>query len=335
MLDVSDGAVTLTRAQLNALGALALGTGDTITLRDSADVLSALTVPQIAALAGQHVVKIDASKNSLPLSLAQFSALGTVARASEDSLAIAGTAGDDTFTFANQRLSVDDRIGGGAGNDTLALSGDYAAQMMFGPKTIADIETLAVAAGHSYWFTLNNTNVTAGQVLTVDGQGLGALDSLTFYGSTETDGSFSFLGGAGTSTFTGGTKGDSVTAGSGIDTLRYTAAGQSTSTTYDIVTGFDAGVDRLSVWSGVTAVDAPINAGTLSTASFTANLATAMTGLLAHHAALFTPNAGTLAGATFLVVDTNATAGYQSGADLVVRFDGATNMGAFGTGNFA
>jgi Ca2+-binding RTX toxin-like protein len=335
VLDVSDGAVTLTRAQLNALGAVALGSGDTITLRDSAASLSALTVPQIAALAGQHVVKMDSSSNSLPLSLAQFSAFGTVARASEDSLAIAGTAGDDIFTFANQRLSVNDLIVGGDGNDTLALSGDYAAQTVFGPKTIASIETLAIAAGHSYWITSNNGNVAAGKVLTVDAHDLGALDSITFNGSTETDGSFGFLGGAGTSTFTGGTKGDSVTAGAGIETLRYTAAGQSTSTTYDTVTGFDAGVDRLSVWSGVTAVDAPIAAGTLSTGSFNANLATAMTGLLAHHAALFTPNAGTLAGVTFLVVDTNATAGYQSGADLVVRFNGATNMSAFGTGNFA
>jgi hypothetical protein len=46
----------------------------------------------------------------------------------------------------------------------------------------------------------------------------------------------------------------------------------------------------------------------------------AMTGRLgANHAILFTPTSGNLSGHTFLIVDLNATAGYQGGADLVVR----------------
>jgi hypothetical protein len=59
----------------------------------------------------------------------------------------------------------------------------------------------------------------------------------------------------------------------------------------------------------------------------------AVAGLAARHVVLFTADAGTLAGATFLVVNANGVAGYQSGGDLVVRLDGVT--GSIGLGNFS
>jgi len=52
--------------------------------------------------------------------------------------------------------------------------------------------------------------------------------------------------------------------------------------------------------------------------------------LTAHHAILFKPNAGTLSGVTFLVVDLNGTAGYQANADLVIRLNGASGTLAAG-----
>ncbi|HUO97234.1 MAG TPA: bluetail domain-containing putative surface protein, partial [Rhizomicrobium sp.] len=56
--------------------------------------------------------------------------------------------------------------------------------------------------------------------------------------------------------------------------------------------------------------------------------------LLSHHAVLFTPDAGALAGQQFLVIDTNGVAGYQAGADLVIRLVNPSNTGALGLGTF-
>jgi hypothetical protein len=49
---------------------------------------------------------------------------------------------------------------------------------------------------------------------------------------------------------------------------------------------------------------------------------------------LFTPNAGTYAGDTFLAVDSNGQAGYTAGQDIVVELNGATNLGSLGSHNF-
>jgi hypothetical protein len=142
------------------------------------------------------------------------------------------------------------------------------------------------------------------------------------------------VGGAGANTFTGGTGADDINAAAGNDLFRYTAAAQSTSTGYDTISGFDAAIDRLHVWSGVTAVDAPIVTGNLSKASFDSDLAATMVGLAAQHAALFTADGGNLAGVQFLVADANGTAGYQAGGDLVIRLDNATHLDQFGAANF-
>jgi hypothetical protein len=50
---------------------------------------------------------------------------------------------------------------------------------------------------------------------------------------------------------------------------------------------------------------------------------------------LFTPDRGTLAGHTFLIVDANGTAGYQAGQDYVIDITGATNLGSLSTTNFS
>ncbi len=58
-----------------------------------------------------------------------------------------------------------------------------------------------------------------------------------------------------------------------------------------------------------------------------------MTGHLgAHHAVLFSVNAGTLHGQVFLIVDLNGTAGYQAGADLVLHLTNPT--GTLGAADF-
>jgi hypothetical protein len=77
---------------------------------------------------------------------------------------------------------------------------------------------------------------------------------------------------------------DTVTAGSSVDDIKYTAAAQSTGTSYDTILGFDAASDRFSVWTGVNGVNPTVNTGSLSTASCTADLTNAMSGLGANDA---------------------------------------------------
>jgi hypothetical protein len=79
---------------------------------------------------------------------------------------------------------------------------------------------------------------------------------------------------------------------------------------------------------GTSAIDARIGHGTLSTASFDTDLAARVNGahLAAGHAVLYTPDAGTLAGQTFLVVDANGAAGYQAGADFVIDLESPTHL---------
>ncbi|GAB1409270.1 hypothetical protein MASR1M90_04240 [Desulfovibrionales bacterium] len=140
---------------------------------------------------------------------------------------------------------------------------------------------------------------------------------------------------------TGGAGADDLTGGNGNDSFVYTAVAESTGAAaaraYDVIAGFNAGgagVARVDVFNvsgiggnlanGITAVDAAVVAGALNTATFDANLAVAIGAgqLGADNAVLFTANAGTLSGRTFLIVDANNTAGYQAGADLVIDVTG-------------
>jgi Ca2+-binding RTX toxin-like protein len=135
-----------------------------------------------------------------------------------------GGGGDDVIT-ANAALTAADCIDGGTGNDTITLNGDYSAGVVFSATTITNIETLSLAAGHSYNLTTNDANVAAGQTLTVDGSALGTGDHLTFDGSAETDGSFVVKGGADNDAITLSTgvfANSTVDGGAGTDTLTLT-----------------------------------------------------------------------------------------------------------------
>ncbi len=336
-LDATDNALTLSVAQFQALGTVTLTAGDVVTLTDTGANLGALSAASLASLASKGIDRIDATDNGLTLSLAQFTALGTILLSSDDALTLLGTPDNDTIGFTSQPFAANDRIDGGAGTDTLSLAGDYSAGITFEAGSITNVERILLSGGNSYKFTVADANVAAGQTLIVNGAKLDATNSLIFDGTAETNGKFNLVGGAGNNTFAGGNGADLITAGTGSDLIRYTAAAQSTSSGYDTVAGFDASRDKFQVWSGVTGVDAPIATGKLSGATFDADLAAAVNAvhLLANHAALFTADSGSLAGSQFLVVDTNGVAGYQGSADLVLRLTSATNLGAFGAANFA
>ncbi|HEX4294068.1 MAG TPA: hypothetical protein VHZ29_08035 [Rhizomicrobium sp.] len=128
----------------------------------------------------------------------------------------------------------------------------------------------------------------------MDASTLGASDVLTFNGSSETNGSYNIVAGAGndvltggsgkdhfdlsaggTDTVTGGGGADTITAG-GSDTFVYSAVSNSTSVNFDQISALDFGNDafRVSSIAAVTGVDAEVH-GSLSTATFDANLASA------------------------------------------------------------
>jgi hypothetical protein len=56
--------------------------------------------------------------------------------------------------------------------------------------------------------------------------------------------------------------------------------------------------------------------------------------LEASNAVLFRPNRGDLDGKMFLIVDANATAGYQAGGDLVFLIENSPNIGRLNTADF-
>jgi hypothetical protein len=333
-INATDNALTFNAAQAEALGGVVVNGGDLAIVADTGANLAAIPAAALAAFGSSGIDRIDATNNALSLGTDQFSALGKTLLSADDVLTLTGTAGDEVLSFVKQPFNPSDRVDGLGGNDTLSLSGDFFASLVFQPATLVNVEKLSLGAGFDYDLTTSDATVAAGQRLLVAGANLGVLDSLAFDGSAETDGRFKFMGGAGANTFTGGSGADDINAAGGSDLFRYTAAAQSTSTGYDTITGFDAAVDHLHVWSGVTAVDAPITTGNLSKGSFDSDLAAAMVGLAAHHAALFSASSGNLAGVPFAVIDANGTAGYQAGGDLVVKLDGATNLSQFGAATF-
>jgi Ca2+-binding RTX toxin-like protein len=244
-------------------------------------------------------------------------------------------------------LTSADHIDGGAGNDEVDLYGDYTAGVTFKATTMVNVETLFLNSGSSYKLVMNDGNVAAGQTLFVDGDLLALSDTLIVNASAETDGHYYLGGGAGDDVLIGGQAGntffghlgsDKMTAGSGADRFTYSGAADSTGVTRDIVTGFNAQHDKFDLPAGhsVAAIDAALTTGTLSAGSFDTNLAASIDAahLAAGDAVLFTPDAGTLQGHTFLVVDMNGMAGYQAGADLVIQLESATHLDTLATTNF-
>ncbi|HEY8697849.1 MAG TPA: hypothetical protein VIM02_09540 [Rhizomicrobium sp.] len=260
--------------------------------------------------------------------------------------ALGGSGGNnDKFIFGAMFDNLDRIDGGGGIKDIVTLAGNYSAGVAFGTATMVNVEQIMLAAGFSYNFTTADATVAAAASLTIDGSRLGPSDTLTVNGAAESDGLLILKGGAGNdvltggnggNTFTGGLGADLAVGGTGTDTFVYMHAAESTRAGYDTVVGFDFNADKFNVKPTIAAIDAAVNTGALSTANFDVDLAAAIgIGQLGkHNAVLFTPDSGSLAGELFLVVDLNAKAGYQAGADLVIHLDGSANIGGIDTGDF-
>jgi Ca2+-binding RTX toxin-like protein len=259
---------------------------------------------------------------------------------------LTGGAKDDAFYFgAEGQFSAADRIDGGAGRDQLGLRGDY--DVTFGATTITNVESLALLSGQdtrfggaappfTYVIATHDDNVAAGQQLSVNAAQLRAGETVTFDGSAESNGTFRILSGQANDSLTGGAGNDFLhgslgadylKGGGGADTYFYRFATESTGPNFDRIDGFVFGTDKLDM-PGTHDSYGQVSGGTLSTASFDADLAAAMAGQLdPSEAIFFTPNAGDQAGKLFLIVDQNGTAGYQAGQDFVIELAGAALPG--------
>ena len=90
-IDATNNVLSLTFAKLQALGTVTLAAGDTVTLADTTAALEAMSVSDIAALAGKGVDRIDSLNNTLTLSVAKGDALGDVLLTASDFVTAADT----------------------------------------------------------------------------------------------------------------------------------------------------------------------------------------------------------------------------------------------------
>jgi Ca2+-binding RTX toxin-like protein len=153
-----------------------------------------------------------------------------------------GAGGNDGFYFGGA-LTAADSVDGGAGSDTVALQGDYAAGLTFGD--LQGVETFLFLSGSDTRFgdsgtgryssniTATDPNVPAGSIVTIVSTGLLAGENLSFNGSAENDGRFRIYAGIGIDQYTGGagsdgfffgadgnlTGADRIDGGGGVDTV--------------------------------------------------------------------------------------------------------------------
>jgi Ca2+-binding RTX toxin-like protein len=267
---------------------------------------------------------------------------------------LTGGSGADVFFFGVERFAAGDRINGGAGADVVVLRGDY--NVVFNADTFTNIETVTLmsatdtrfASGglaYNYNVTTHDANVAAGATFTFNGGALRSDETVVFNGSAETNGNFRLFGGSGADVLRGGAGddlirsnagndqlfggggndilrgglgADRIEGGAGNDIYDYTAAAESTGTSYDTLVGFNFAADKINLPGVVTGWSGHVTQGSLSSGSFDTDLAAALNAQLqASNAILFTASQGSLAGKTFLVVDADGDGNYQAGADFV------------------
>ena len=220
----------------------------------------------------------------------------------------------------------------GPARGAIVLSGDFSAGFTLTSLPF-EVSWLAVSAGNDFNLVVEDTFVGAGGVLVIDAGQLGVGDHILFDGSAETEGRFHFSGSAGDDFFFGGAGADRVEGGAGADSLSggaggdlfiYRSAAHSSGAGYDTIADFNPAADRIDLPGAVNGFRAAVAGGSLSTATFDSDLATAIGNLGASQAVWFAPNAGDLAGQIFLIADGNGKAGYQAGEDYVFAIAGAS-----------
>ena len=136
--------------------------------------------------------------------------------------AVNGQAGNDILDFGSA-YDVNDKIDGGTGFDVVKLSGDYASIIF--PESFVNVEMLQLDAHHDYEMTLNDAMVSAGKSITIKASTLGVADTLTIFGTQETEGDLILMGGAGADSLYAGSGNDKLLGGGGKDLLNIAGSG--------------------------------------------------------------------------------------------------------------
>ncbi|MCC6920918.1 MAG: hypothetical protein IT548_17105 [Alphaproteobacteria bacterium] len=258
---------------------------------------------------------------------------------------IDGGAGNDTLRGGNGNDTLTggdgtDTLTGGAGNDTYVItSGDTIVEAAGGgTDTVQSDTTVAALAANVERLFLTGTSAINGAGNELANQINGNTANNQIIGL---DGNDSLLGGAGGDTLQGAAGADRLTGGTqrdklipGVDgdqdVLIFNIVNDSTGVTRDVIDRIDLnGEDKIDLSTGIpTAIASMIATGTLSTATFNADLAAAVNAaaLPAGQAVLFDPNGGDLdqTGMVYLVVDANGVAGYQANQDWVFQLENHT-----------
>jgi Ca2+-binding RTX toxin-like protein len=309
-----------------AVNGAVLGAGDTLIFFDSAESDGNLTIVGGAGAdsisSGLHHTTINGGAGNDSIYL-----LGGLN-------SVNGGDGDDLITVENP-IASNSHIDGGTGSNQIFFNGDFSAGQVIGAHMATNISDIGLAGGHSYNFTLQNGLVASGHQLPIYGNGLESTDTVRINGSHLTQGNLYLQGGHGSDVLIGGAGNDGLegregadvmTGGGGADRFYYNGVADSTSSTFDRITDFNATTDHIQLPSSVTAIDTAVSGGTVTATHFDANLAAAVGAAQLHagDAVLFTPSGGYLSGHTLLVIDANGVAGYQAGADYVIDVTGMT-----------
>ena len=84
----------------------------------------------------------------------------------------------------------------------------------------------------------------------------------------------------------------------------------------------------------VTGFDTTVTGGGGNTPDEAVTAAIGSGQLASHHAVIYNATSGDAGGHTYLVVDANGVAGYQSGQDFLFDLIAGTNLNSLGTGDF-
>ncbi|QAY75822.1 M10 family metallopeptidase C-terminal domain-containing protein [Sphingosinicella sp. BN140058] len=265
-----------------------------------------------------------------------------------------GGAGSDLFVFG-AKWNARDSVDGGAGRDTVQLTGKY--DYHFEDNQLTGIERLLLIGGPTgvalnYHLDMADGNVAAGARLLVDARDLVRTETLTFNAAAEQDGSYEVFGGFGGDIITGGVKDDLLSGlngadrlyggtgddrlsgnlgadllvgGEGADVFVYRSAAESTSFQFDTIEGFNPSEDRIDLPFTLTHGWADFT-GALNRDTFSADIARNVELWGPTSVTFFRPDSGDFAGRTFAVIDANDDGVYTAVQDYVIEFSNPTMM---------
>jgi Ca2+-binding RTX toxin-like protein len=159
------------------------------------------------------------------------------------------TGGDGSDAFAmGAAFGTDDRLDGGAGQDAVSLTGNYAAGFTITKQMMKGVELVLLKGAFNYDLSLDNQ--VAGAGIAIDASALAAGNRAIVDGHREKAASVTFTGSGGDDRFTGGDKNDSASFSLGGDDR---AEGGSGNDSFNFGATFDSN-DRIDGGAGFDSV---------------------------------------------------------------------------------